>query len=76
MPYSRSGYVRTTVDGNSDCLILKADEYYAKEDCFFPLRLEKPQRSLIKKVTGTCLHSKQDKEWMNGCGVAMSDVQT
>lgn len=59
MQCNSSGYVRTTVDDNSDVLMLKACEYYA-EDHFFPVRIEKPRRFLIKKVTWTCLHFKEN----------------
>lgn len=76
-----SGYARTTVDANSNCLMLKVCEDYAEEDSYFPVSMEKPLQFLIKKVTWAFLQSKtipnkQDKGWINGCGVAISDVQT
>lgn len=50
------GHVKTTVDDNSDCLMLKD----AKEDNFFPLDMEVLLRFQIKEVTRTFLPFKEN----------------
>lgn len=61
--------------------MLKEREYYAKEDNFFPVNMEKSFRLLIREGTCTFFISerttcKQDKGWINGCGMAIVDIQT
>ena len=60
--------------------MLKEREYYAKEDNFFPVNMEKSFRLLIREGTWTFFISerttcKQDKGWINGCGMAIVDIQ-
>lgn len=49
-----------TIDDNSDCLMLMKCEYYAMEDNFFPVRINKPLRFLMREVTWAFLHVKKN----------------
>lgn len=77
---SSSVYVTTTVGDNSDCLMQKECKYYAEQDSFFPVSVNKPLRFLIREVMWTFLCLKEKtiearQRSIKGYGVATADAQ-